>query len=627
MHFPKSTTWQVIVLFLAGFLMYANTLHHGFVLDDEVVIVHNRFVQQGVNGIPELFANDSFRGYNRNAEQAEVVQGGRYRPFSLVVFAVLHSLFGTSPFVYHALAVVLFGITCMVLFAVIRYLIHDRDYHTEIAWMAALFFMVHPVHTEVVANVKGCDEQFAMLFALASLFSALKGIDVKSIGWRVASGLFLLLACLSKEHAIVLVALISLAVVFFRHAAIKNWIHLTVPLLIAAALFLILRWAALGNTLENHLMADPLNDPFLKWNGASWIPAGWQETVATIFYCFAQYVRLLVFPFPLTHDYYPFHIRLQDFSEPGVWIGLLLFTIMVIYGLLSIKRRGIMGFGILFFLITMVLTANVFFPVGTFMAERFLYFPSTGFLLAISVFIVHLIRDRRLNFLYLFPYAIAVLLAFLTIRRNTAWKDNEAILKADIPVSNESVKLRNDLGTMLLSNALLLEGDRRREELKEAQLHLKYAVDNHPTYYDAWLAYGAASFYVGDYEESVRAYAQAYELFPTDPMAKTGYLYALQGKGWHAGSGGDIEKAISVFQQAWQLQADTTSAIELSKYFLKKGDPEQSLEWLEKASNAAPDNAKLKYRVAKAYFEKGEKTKADSVYHQAKKLDPDLPSL
>ena len=627
MHFPRSTGWHAIVLFAIAILLYANTLHHDFVLDDEVVIVHNTFVQQGIKGIPDILSHDSFRGYKRITEGAQVVEGGRYRPFSLVVFAVLYSFFGTSPLAYHVLAVLLFGLTCMILYGVIRYMIRDRAYHSDIAWMAALFFVVHPVHTEVIANVKGCDEQFALLFGLAAIYSALKAVDIKSTGWNMASGLFLLLACLSKEHAIFLVALIPLAIVFFRHAAIKNWTAFTIPLLLGAALFLLLRWFALHTDFETTLMADPLNDPFLQWNGTSWIPVEWQERIATILYCFGQYVRLLVFPYPLTHDYYPFHIRLLDFSEVDVWIGFVLFLLIASYALFSVKRRGIMGFGLLMFLLPMAMTSNVSFPVGTFMAERFLYIPSAGFLLAIAVFVVHFIRDRRLNILYVIPYAISGLLAFLTINRNKAWKDNETILKTDVHISSQSVKLRNDLGTLLLSKALLVEGQDRDDLLKEAKQHLGYAVENHPTYYDAWLAYGAASFYVGDYEESVRAYARAYELFPADPMAKTGYLYALQGKGWDAGTGGDIEKAISVFKEAWLLQPDTTSALELSRYYLIKNDEHQSLEWLTKASLVAPDNAKLKHRLAKAFFEKGEKAKADSVYQEAKTLDPDLPDL
>ncbi len=39
-----------------------------------------------------------------------------------------------------------------------------------VAFVAALIFAVHPVHTEVVANIKGRDELLAGIFFLLSLF-------------------------------------------------------------------------------------------------------------------------------------------------------------------------------------------------------------------------------------------------------------------------------------------------------------------------------------------------------------------------------------------------------------------------------------------------------------------------
>ena len=40
-----------IILMMLAFLVYANTLGHGYVQDDMAVITHNRYVQQGIDGL------------------------------------------------------------------------------------------------------------------------------------------------------------------------------------------------------------------------------------------------------------------------------------------------------------------------------------------------------------------------------------------------------------------------------------------------------------------------------------------------------------------------------------------------------------------------------------------------
>lgn len=623
----KYTNWHYVAIVGITLLLYANTLRHGFVLDDEVVILKNEYVRQGVKGIPSIFSHDSFAGYGRVGEGKSVVEGGRYRPLSLVFFAVIHSLSGPNSLIYHLFAVAVYAGTCILLYKCLLLMLKDRTYHQEIAWFAALLFAVHPVHTEVVANIKGCDEQLALFFGLASIFAVFKSWDLKSGRWMILGSILFLVACLAKENAIMLVFIIPLAILFFRQSGFGQLLRYALPGMIASGLFIIIRYVVLEGHEVVKLADDPLNNPFLVWGGETWIPASNLSKAATVLYTFGKYVWLLVFPYPLTHDYYPFHISVQSFSNPFVLFSLLIFLAFTAYGILSARRKRIAGFGILFFLIMLIITANIFFPVGTFMAERFLFLPSVGFLLTVSVLLVHLYRDKKLNFLVPVTYGVVILFAILTIVRNSAWKDNETLFKTDAKTSFNSVKQRNDLGTLLLTKSLQSNAGERQLLLEEAFKHLKFAVDYHPTYYDAFLAYGAAAFYLQRYEESIRAYKRASDLYPQDPMAKTGLLYAMQGYGIDTGNKGNIQDAILIFQGAWKLQPDTTSAIELSKYYSVLHQPLQSLEWLSQAALLAPDDAQLKYRLAKAYFEAGERVKADSVYQKAKLMNPALPPL
>ncbi|HKZ65314.1 MAG TPA: glycosyltransferase family 39 protein, partial [Chitinophagaceae bacterium] len=615
MDFLHNTRWHYVALFLLAFLLYANTLHHGFVLDDEVVLSKNTFVQKGIKGIPEIFSYDSFAGYEKVGAGKSLLPGGRYRPLSIAFFAIIHSVFGMNPLAYHLFAVLLYILICVLLYKLLLLVLKDRSYGKWIAALATLIFVVHPIHTEVVANIKSCDEQLALLFGLAAFYSVFKWWDTKQILWTIASFILFLLACFAKEISVVLILLIPLALLFFRESHAKELWKYAIPLLVAGAVFLFLRISVINDQAVDHYMLDPLNNPFVEWVNDTWVPVPAPVKAATIIYTFGQYVRLMVFPYPLTHDYYPYHIAFQKISSPWVILSLLMLIISIVYGLLSIRRKGIIGFGVLFFVIPLIVTANIFFPVGTFMAERFLFFPSVGFALAAAVVLVYLAVGDKKKYVLPAIAGITLIMGVMTVFRNNAWKSNETLFTTDISVSSGSVKLRNDLGTVLLIKALETNDTEEKQKLfKEAYDHLKVAINSHKTYYDAFLAYGASAYYIGDYEQAVNSYSYAYELNPQDSKSQTGLLYSLQAFGVETGKKGEADKAVNIFTNAWHLQPDTTSALELSKYYAVLNQPEESVKWLEEAVNIATNEAYLKYKLAQAYHQLGRRSKADSVY-------------
>ena len=92
-----------VVAAFTGFILYANTIGHSYVLDDAGVITENQFVQQGVKGIPEIFKSDLWHFANVNL--------GYYRPLSLVSFAVENEFFPNNPQVSHLTNVLLYALT------------------------------------------------------------------------------------------------------------------------------------------------------------------------------------------------------------------------------------------------------------------------------------------------------------------------------------------------------------------------------------------------------------------------------------------------------------------------------------------------------------------------------------
>ncbi len=581
MTFDKNTGLQSILLVSTAILLYINTLGHGFVLDDEVVIVKNAFVHQGVDGILQLFTHDSFAGYERVGTGESLLEGGRYRPLSLVFFTLLYSLFGAEPLPYHLFNIGLYVLCGLLLLRVLRQCFRDDSKGGWIAFFTALLFIVHPVHTEVVANIKSADELLALSFGLLGTIALFNGYDTGKKGPLLLSGVMILLACLAKENAITWLVMAPMALWYFRKVRLPFLWSYVLPLLFGAALFLMLRENALGGQMTGRVMQDPMNNPFLQWNGDAWVACSLPVKVAALLYVFWRSIGLLIAPFTLTHDYYPFHIELQSFVSAEVFGGLVVLLVFIFLFVRSLRDRKPEGYGILFFLTTLSLTANIFFPVGTFMAERFLFLPSVGFILAL-VWLFGSIGKKK--WVIIGVVILSVLFSVMTILRNKAWKDNETLLRTDVRYSPNSAKMQNDLGTILLDSALRTDDvQRQKQMLEEALPHLNKAIDLHPTYFDALLAYGACAYYLRQYDQSVISYRTALQRYPEDNSAKTGLVYALQAHGQDLWAKGDTLTSINVLVEAWGIKPDTSVARHLADYYRAVNQPEKSQEWEAKA--------------------------------------------
>lgn len=149
----RKTDW---LIFLFGFMLYANTFQHEFVLDDAIVFSENNFTKAGINGWRGIFSKDTFYGFFQQDGKEQLVAGGRYRPFSLATFALEVSLFGVQPTSGHIINALLYGILGIILFKCLVLLRIEGG----LALAITLLFMSHPLHTEVVANIKGRDEIF-----------------------------------------------------------------------------------------------------------------------------------------------------------------------------------------------------------------------------------------------------------------------------------------------------------------------------------------------------------------------------------------------------------------------------------------------------------------------------------
>lgn len=165
---------------LAVFMLYWQTTGFDFVLDDKIVVTDNSFVQKGIQGIREIFWNDSMTGFL--GEQPDLLAGGRYRPLSIVVFALIFQFAGLNPFWYHLANIVFYLISCLIVYRVLKVLFYkqkESQLFKLLVFLATILFAMHPVHTEAVANVKGLDEILAFLFGMMTFIFVFLYYDQK----------------------------------------------------------------------------------------------------------------------------------------------------------------------------------------------------------------------------------------------------------------------------------------------------------------------------------------------------------------------------------------------------------------------------------------------------------------
>ncbi|MCK5171080.1 MAG: hypothetical protein KAQ75_14475, partial [Bacteroidales bacterium] len=351
---------KYLIIIALTFMLYGNTLFHEYALDDAIVIYENEYTLNGFKGIKSILSEDSFNGFFEEKDK-KLVSGGRYRPLSIVTFAIEWQLFMASPFkdineltlkkrmdenanpkiilpsqkllkdlsktirtddnnirqklqenlinnakvftdhekvtvlsnlermhdrkdlvlfISHFINVLLFALTGFVLLVLLEKLFVNflaKTWYSSIPFLATLIFIAHPIHTEVVANIKGRDEILSLLGALSAMYFIFQYFDKKKSYFLIISFVFFLTGLFSKEIAVTFLAIIPVSIYFSNRDKnpFKNIIVSLIPLSLAAFVYFIVRHKVLGD-LSFEPSSELMNNSFL---GMSFL-----DKYATIFY-------------------------------------------------------------------------------------------------------------------------------------------------------------------------------------------------------------------------------------------------------------------------------------------------------------------------------------------------------
>jgi len=647
---------QFTLLFIFIVILYGNTLTLQYALDDRLLITENTFTKKGFNGIKDILTNDSFVGFF--GEKKNLLTGGRYRPLSQVVFAIEYQFFGLNPFVGHLLNILLYALTCSVLLMVLKRLFASyKGLLRYLPFLVILFFAAHPLHTEIVANIKGSDDLMCFLFSISTLFFILKYLDTKKLYNVLIAGVLMFLALMSKENAITFLGVIPLCLYFFFKPKTKDYIISLLPIGLAAVVFIFIRFAVLGE-LNIGVEKELLNNPFVNATTA--------DKFATIFYTMGIYLKLLIFPHPLTHDYYPFHIEIVTLSSVKAILPLLIYIYLGFYAIWGCIKKQLPAFGVMVYLMTFSIASNIVFNIGTFMNERFMFVPLLGFCIILAYYILILIARIKvpqqliLKYAGWITFAILTLYSIRTISRNPVWKDDFTLFTSDVNVSANSAKCTISAGGVLIEASQKTADPVQKEEyLNRAIKYLSHGLEVHPHYVAGWVLYGNALLYLEKFNEAYVCYENALKIAPQNKDALNNIAHLAQ----LLNSKGFYEESIKTFYKlnkyeplsrnnryqlarAYESKNQIDSAMSILLGIVKE-DPkhydshsklgelygkifnnlDKSLEHLLIANQIKPDDASNLENLGIAYGMKKDFTQSLHFFEEAMKLKPDKPEL
>ena len=577
--------FQCLVIFVLPIIFYGNTLLNGFALDDGLVWTDNKFVKNGFSGIFDILFHDSFYGTIGNNYN---LAGGRWRPLSLITFAIENQLWGQTPWISHLINTVLYACTGMLLLRLIRN--YFLPHKPLAAFAAVLLFMIHPVHTEAITNIKSRDEILSLLFLLITLIISLNvASGNKKPAVLIAGGLSFFIALLSKENGLMFLFIIPLTLYFFSKLPVKQIIIQSLPYFLIVGIYIALRVSIVG--FSNEKVTELMDNPYLL--------ATESQRFATIFFVFLLYFKLLFFPHPLSYDYSYNQIPYRDFSDSVVIFSIVLHSALLLYCITQLKKKNVLAWCVLFYFASMFIVSNIMFNIGAPLAERFLYQSSIAFCIAVVVLTEKIFSRVQLkvamqkNIALALLFAISIPAAWKTITRNEVWRTGPNLGMTDVNTSTNSARANSNAASNYISLIdTCTDEQRKKAYLEKAIAYCETSDKIYPDFYTNWMLLGFAYSRLDNEDKAVWAWKHALKIFPSSDYVKTN-MNAIAQKYFEIGEGNGTAKNFS-----------------------------QSIFWFKKAINIDSANAEYWYNLGGAYFMNHQTDSAAISFEAALQINP-----
>jgi tetratricopeptide (TPR) repeat protein len=624
----RSRLPAILLVLLAGIIVYANTFQVPFVLDDETSIVNNAVIRS----LENFYANSTGYEYLPN----------RYVAFW--TFALNYHFGGLNVSGFHAVNLLIHLVGGLLVYTLLRLTFRTPYFreqvpgpgskvqglsphssllapHSFIPLFAALLFVVHPVQTQAVTYIVQRMTSLATMFYLLSVVLYVQARlrlesrvpspesrDSKDQGpgdkdaepqqlvpvlLLAASVVSAVLAMMTKPIAFTLPLAILLYEICFFRGAWKRRLFCLLPLLATLPIVPMTFIDIEGSG------SDILSDPGDQLRAGSMSRL---DYLFTQFRVIVTYLRLLVLPVNQNLDYdYPVY---TTFFTPPVFLSFLLLTVLFALGVFLFWRTRWVGidqvsqrsarnaqsskraldptlrliaFGIFWFFLALSIESSLV-PIEDIIVEHRLYLPGFGAAVAFST--VFCMMGRKFDrpgsgkLLVLVAVLIVVVLGFATWQRNHVWGGAIRLWQDVVAKSPNKGRAHNNLGVSLE------DAGRRPEAFKT--LSRAIAVD--PDYYKSY--YNLAD------------------------------LYLISGQ---------PDAALPLLQTAIRLRSDFTEAyVKLGAALMRGGHFREVTIFLEENIDRIGEQAEARFYLGSAYAFLGQREAALRELEVVSRLDAQL---
>ncbi|XP_054519356.1 protein O-mannosyl-transferase TMTC1 isoform X7 [Pan troglodytes] len=647
----------------ASCLCYGRSLQGEFVHDDVWAIVNNPDVRPGAPLRWGIFTND-FWGKG----MAENTSHKSYRPLCVLTFKLNIFLTGMNPFYFHAVNIILHCLVTLVLmYTCDKTVFKNRG----LAFVTALLFAVHPIHTEAVAGIVGRADVLACLLFLLAFLSYNRSLDQGCVGGSfpsTVSPFFLLLslflgtcAMLVKETGITVFG-VCLVYDLFSLSNKQDKSFLTYSYLLAFNVWLLL--APVTLCYDWQVGSIPLVETI--WD---------TRNLATIFLAVVMALLSLHCLAAFKHSFCLLLPKVPASSLPSTTIVSFLKPPQPCRTRLEHKEVLV---GLLFLVFPFIPASNLFFRVGFVVAERVLYMPSMGY----CILFVHGLSKlctwlNRCGATTLTVSTVLLLLLFSwkTVKQNEIWLSRESLFRSGVQTLPHNAKVHynyanflkdqgrnkeaiyhyrtalklyprhasalNNLGTltrdtaeakMYYQRALQLHPQHNRalfnlgnllksqEKKEEAITLLKDSIKYGPEFADAYSSLASLLAEQERFKEAEEIYQTGIKNCPDSSDLHNNYGVFLVDTGLP-------EKAVAHYQQAIKLSpSHHVAMVNLGRLYRSLGENSMAEEWYKRALQVA-HKAEILSPLGALYYNTGRYEEALQIYQEAAALQPSQREL
>jgi protein O-mannosyl-transferase len=553
------------------------------------------------------------------------------RPVPMITFYLNYLLDGMNPYYFRVTNAFLLACAAGTVVLLFIYLleipgvtVHGTPSQKRIVSIGlGLIFLLHPANIYVVLYVWQRMALLSGLFfflALASYLGTRIGRIQNSVMGYATCAIMFFLAMASKENAIAFPAVLLLAEYAIFRTAPRDLLKRS-TVFIAVALIALLALSFLESPYGDIAQYEGLFSTLARYYTDSGLtPAQVAMGQCVVFF---EYLRLVLLPFPSNVHLISAQIVPSAITDPPITAvavaGVAAWT--VVMGVFLLRRRPLVGFGALFFVVNLLPEAIT--------APQYLYWgyrvfvPMFGLLLIAADGILSLIdlpQSRKAELAMKVGLASAgvaaiCLMSYTAVSKAALWTDSIGFwtdVRDRLPTNDPRVEKHIKIQTLNLLGYHLLARGAVQDAVALHQEAMK--VDRRITH--TYLCLGAAYARMGQMDEAAATYRELLRMDKNNVSAYAGLGDVLQNQN-------KLDEALDQFNKAAELKPGHPDYnFGIATIFIKKNDYAAAVPYLQRTIKSNPNHVEAQYNLGKILADAGKTAEAINHLNAALAVDP-----